>query len=148
MIFIKKIHCCVLRDEMNKIRSHFHIFLKIYILTHRCFKYSPSICSSWIDHVFFYWVRFTSAQLTSSPHFSLIGVASPPADVVTPPRQVTLPSHRVKMSSLPPLHLSVTFRPVASPLEPKPKHLIRTTAAGHPPRTAWLPPFTAIKRSS
>jgi hypothetical protein len=42
---------------------------------------------------FFVQIRFTSVQLTSSPPFSLSGAASPPTDVTTPPRHVTLPSH-------------------------------------------------------
>jgi hypothetical protein len=52
------------------------------------------------------------------------------------------------MSTLPPLRLPATLHPVTSPLEPKLKHWIRTTSAGHPPRTAQLPPSTAIKISS
>jgi hypothetical protein len=77
-----------------------------------------------------------SVQLASSPLFHLPGAAFPLADVITPSHRVTLPFYGAKTTSLPPLHLSVTLQPVASPLEPKPKHLIRTTAAGHPPRTA------------
>jgi hypothetical protein len=37
---------------MNKTRSHLHMFKKIK-LTHRCFKSSQSICTSWIDRVNF-----------------------------------------------------------------------------------------------
>jgi hypothetical protein len=81
----------------------------------------------------------------SSP-FPLPGDTSPSADVATPPRHVTLPFHGAKMSLLSPLNLLATLRPVVSPLEPKPKHYICTNAAGHPPRTARLPPFTAIKK--
>jgi hypothetical protein len=50
------------------------------------------------------------------------------------------------MSLLSPLNLLATLRLVVSPLEPKPKHYICTTAAGHPPRTARLAPFTATKK--
>jgi hypothetical protein len=53
-----------------------------------------------------------------------------------PPRRVTLPSHGAKMSSLPLLHLSVTFHPVTSPLEPKLKHHYYkkvTAITGRPP---------------
>jgi hypothetical protein len=57
-----------------------------------------------------------------SPLFPLPGVASPPIDVATPPRHITLPSHGAKMSSLSLLHLPVMLRLVAFPLEPKPKH--------------------------
>jgi hypothetical protein len=64
------------------------------------------------------------------------------------PCRVTLPSNRAETSSLPPLHLLIIFHLVTSPFELKLKHWICTTTAGHPPRTAWLPPFTAIKRSS
>jgi hypothetical protein len=91
---------------------------------------------------FFRPVRFMSVQPTSSPPFPLPAVASPPVDVGTPPRHVTLPSHGVKTTSLPPLH------PVVSPLESKSKHWIHTTVIGHPPWTTRLPPSTVIKRSS
>jgi hypothetical protein len=97
---------------MNKIRFHLHMFTKIK-LTHHYFKSSPYICSTWIGHVdflyFFDLVRFTPAQLTSSPPFLLSGVASPPADVATPPRCVTLPSYGANTSSLLPLNLLVTL---------------------------------------
>jgi hypothetical protein len=62
-----------------------------------------------------------SAQLASSPSFSLPGAASPSADVTTSPCHVTsrfLP-HRVKMSSLHPLHLLTMLRPVAFPSQAK-----------------------------
>jgi hypothetical protein len=98
--------------------------------------------------LFFSPVRFASTQLASSPPIPFPSVASPLADVITPPHCVTLPSHWVKMSSLPSLHLPATLCSVASPLEPKLKHWIRTTATGYPPRTARLPPSTVIKRSS
>jgi hypothetical protein len=79
------------------------------------------------------------------PPFLLPGAGSPLIDVVTPPRHVTLPSYGVKTSSLPPLHVLEMFRPVTSPLEPKLKHWIRTTAAGDSPQIAELPPSTTIK---
>jgi hypothetical protein len=41
---------------------------------------------------------------------------------LTPPHRSVLPSHRVKMSLLPPLYLSVTFHPIVSTLETKLKH--------------------------
>jgi hypothetical protein len=88
-----------------------------------------------------------STQLESPSLFPLPGAASP-TNVVTPPRHVTLPFYWVKMSSLHPLHLPTTLRPVASPLEPKPKHWNRTTATGHPPQTARLSPSISIKMSS
>jgi hypothetical protein len=50
-----------------------------------------------------------------------------------------------KMSSLASFYLSAMLRPVVSSLKPKLKHWIHTTAAGHPSRTARLPPFTTIK---
>jgi hypothetical protein len=81
---------------------------------------------------FFGLVRFTSAQLGSSPPFPLPGVTSPLADVVTPPRCVTLPFHWVKMSLLPPLHLLVMLCPVAYAPELKLKYWIYTTSAGYP----------------
>jgi hypothetical protein len=56
-------------------------------LTHHCFKSSSFIWSSWIDSLnflyFFYSIRFTSAQLASSPPFPLFGVASHPVDIAT-----------------------------------------------------------------
>jgi hypothetical protein len=112
-------------------------------LTYHYFKSSIIICSNWIDRVsficFFGPIRFTSIQLVSSPLFPL-------PDVATSLRRVVLPSHEVKMSSLPPLHLLLILHPIASPLEPKLKHWIYTTTFDHPPQTARLSPSTAIKR--
>jgi hypothetical protein len=54
--------------------------------------------------------------------FPLLGVTSPPADDAMPLCRVMLPSYEAKTSSLPLLHLLITFRPVVSPLEPKSKH--------------------------
>jgi hypothetical protein len=87
-----------------------------------------------------------SAQLILFPPFSLLGVASPSDDVVTPRHRITLPFHWAKMSSLPPLHLPGTLCPITSPLELKLKHWVRTTIAGYPPRTTRIPPSTAIKK--
>jgi hypothetical protein len=120
-------------------------------LTHCCFKSSPSICSSWIVHVDFLIfdpISFMLAQLALSHTFPLPGATSPLVDTTTPSHRVMLPFHWVKMSSLPPLHLSAMIYPVASPLEPKSKYWIRTTIAGHPFQTARPLPFTIIKRSS
>jgi hypothetical protein len=126
---------------MNKTRSHFHMFFKN--------KSSLFICI-WSHEfsLFFSPVRLASAQLMLFPPFSLPGVVSPPTNIVTPPCCVTLHSHWVKTSSLPLFYLLTTLCPVASPLEPKLKHLICTTAAGYFPRTTRLPSSTAIKRSS
>jgi hypothetical protein len=109
----------------------------LYQLNHPC---GPSS--------FFGLVRFTPAQLVSSPPFSLPGATSPLANVITPSRHVMLPFHWAKTSSLPPLHFTATLYTVASPLKPKLKQWIRTTVIGYPPWTAWLPPSTALKRSS
>jgi hypothetical protein len=107
----------------------------------------PPESTAWIFFIF--WpVRFTSVQLVSSPPFPIPSAASPLADVVTPPRRVTLPSYSAKMSSLPLLHLLTKLCPIASPLEPKLKHWIRSTVVGYPLWTAWLPPSTTVKRSS
>jgi hypothetical protein len=89
-------------------------------------------------------VKFTSTPLVSSPPFSLPGATSPPADVTTPPRHVTLPFHGAKMRLLSLLHLLTMLHPVASPLELKLNHWICTIATGHPFRTARLPPSAAI----
>jgi hypothetical protein len=89
-----------LRDEMNKTRSHLHIFSKK--ITHVALNFhQPSESSS-----FFGIVRFVSDQLISSPSFSLIGAASPPVNITTPPHCVMLLSH---MNSLSPLHLLSTL---------------------------------------
>jgi hypothetical protein len=130
-----------LPDEMNKTRSHLHMFSKKIIVAlnlHRLFL------------SFFGPVRFTSAQLTSSPLFSLSSVVSPPTDIITQLHHVMLPSYETKTSLLHLIHLPTTLHPVGSPLEPKLKQWICTTAAGHPPRTARLrlPPSTTIKSSS
>jgi hypothetical protein len=66
-------------------------------------------------------VRFVSGKLASSSNFFVPGAASPPANIIAPPRHVMLPSHGAKMSSLHPLHLLTTFHPITSSLEPKPK---------------------------
>jgi hypothetical protein len=63
-----------------------------------------------------------SVQLVSSPPFPLPTTISPPADIVMASRHVTLPSHRVKIISLHPLHLLETLCPVTSPLKLKLKH--------------------------
>jgi hypothetical protein len=98
--------------------------------------------------LFFGSVRLISPQLASSPPFPLTGVTSPPTDVVTLSRRVTLPFHWAKMSSLSPLYLPATLCSVASLLEPKLKHWIYTTAARYPPWIVRLSPSTAIKRPS
>jgi hypothetical protein len=61
-------------------------------------------------------VRFTLAQLTLSPPFQFPGAASPPVDIITPLRRVTLHSHGAKTCSLSLLHLLATLHPVTSPL--------------------------------
>jgi hypothetical protein len=63
-----------------------------------------------------------------------------------PSLRVMLPSHGAKMSSLHPLHLMTVLHPVTSHLEPKSKHWICTSAAGHSPQIAQVPPSTAIKK--
>jgi hypothetical protein len=80
-------------------------------------------------HTSFPWSQDDLAASFSS---SGNGVASPPVDVATPSRHVTLPSHGVKTSSLSHLHLLATLCLTASPIELKPKHLIRTTTASQP----------------
>jgi hypothetical protein len=67
------------------------------------------------------------------------------SNVVTLPRHITLSSFGSKTCSLHPLHLSTMFYPVGSSLKPKSKHLIHTTAVGHPPRTIRLSTSTGIK---
>jgi hypothetical protein len=59
-------YLCVLRDEMNKTRYHLHMYLKKLKLTHRYFKSSPSICSNWIDYVYFlhFWPSKNCISLT------------------------------------------------------------------------------------
>jgi hypothetical protein len=89
-----------------------------------------------------------SAQLTLSPPFPLPGAASPLFDIAMLPHRATIPSHKAKTSSLPPLHLLATLHPVTSPLELELKHWIHTIATGHPPWTVRLPPSNPIKRSS
>jgi hypothetical protein len=126
-------------------------FLKKNKLSHRCFKSSPSICSSWIDHVDFFFIFFASKIRVSSTGsiapLPLSGDASPLTDVTMSPSHVTLPSHGVKMSSLPLIHLRATLCPISSPLKPKPKHWICTAAASHSPRTAQLPPSITINKN-
>jgi hypothetical protein len=48
-------------------------------------------------------------------------------------RRAMLPFYGVMTSLLPLLHLPVTLHHIASPIEPKPKHSIRTAAIGRPP---------------
>jgi hypothetical protein len=120
-----------------------YICFKKIKLTHRTFKFSPSIYSRWIDRVNFLHFStqqgFTSAQLALSPPFPLLGTASPPSDIATLLCRVTFPSHWAKMRSLPPLHLLAMLRPIGSLLEPKLKHWICTPTASHPLQTTWLP---------
>jgi hypothetical protein len=134
---------------MSKIRSHMNMFKKIK-LTHHCLNlHRPFVAAestAWISFIFVL-VRFTSDQLASSPPFPLPGDASPMSNVNLP-CHITLPSHRVKMNSLPPLHLPTTLHHAASPLELKLKHWIHTTTIGHPLRTTRLSPSSAIKKSS
>jgi hypothetical protein len=112
-----------------------------------CFKFLPSICSSWIDHVYFLYffgsVRFTSAQLASSPPFPL-----PDGALLRPTSPFVASCHTSFTWSQDELAASALSSDNALscrfPLEPKLKHWIRTTAAGHPPHTVWLSPSTAI----
>jgi hypothetical protein len=66
-------------DKKNRNYPISHVYVKKIKLTYCCFKYSPSICNSWIDHMIFYLffgsVRFISAHLTSFSPF-LLSVAS------------------------------------------------------------------------
>jgi hypothetical protein len=95
--------------------------------------------------LFFGQVTFKSAQLVSSAPFPFLGAASPQADVITLLHCVTLPSQWAKTTLLPLFHLLAMLCLVASSLDPKLKHWIRTTAAGYPARTAQFPPTTIIK---
>jgi hypothetical protein len=54
--------------------------------------------------------------------FPLSGGTSPLADIIILSHRVTLPFHRTKMTSLPPLHLSAMLHPIDSLLKPKLKH--------------------------
>jgi hypothetical protein len=54
--------------------------------------------------------------------FPLPSVISSTANVIMPPRYITLSSHAVKMSSLHLLHLFTMLHLVASSLESKSKH--------------------------
>jgi hypothetical protein len=72
--------------------------------------------------VIFGLVRFVSVQLASSHPFSLSDASSPPDDVVTLSRHVTLSSHEAKTSSLSPLHLPAILHLVASHLDLKLKY--------------------------
>jgi hypothetical protein len=130
---------------MNKTRSNLHMLKKIK-LTHRCIKCSPFICNQPYRSLFFDPVRFASVQLTSSSPFPLPGVIFAMVNVVTPSHCIMLPSYWAKTMSLPPLHLPITLCLIASSLESKLKHWIRTTAAGYPSRTAQLSPSTIIKK--
>jgi hypothetical protein len=67
-------HCCVLCDEINKTRSHLHMFSKKK-LTHRCFKSSPSNCSNWIVRVNF--LHFRPSKIHISPT-DVVSFLSPP----------------------------------------------------------------------
>jgi hypothetical protein len=60
------------------------------------------------------------------------GATSPPTDDVASLHHVMLPSYGAKTRSLPPLHLLLTLRPVATHFELKLKYLIRTIDTDHP----------------
>jgi hypothetical protein len=141
--------CCTRWDEQNDILFAY-VFKKIKLI-YCCFKSSSSICSNWIDRVDF--LYFLPSKIDVIPtsivsSFLLLGAASSPTDVATPLCRVMLLSHGGKMSSLHLLHLPVMLQPIASPLELKSKHWIRTTTTGYLPQAARLPPTTSIKRSS
>jgi hypothetical protein len=142
-------HRCVLHNKMNKIRYHLHLFFTKIKLNYHYFKSSSSICRIWIDHVNFFYFFAQQNLCQFNWHrlipFLLSGVTSPLANVVMPSCRVMLPFHRAKMRSLPLLHHLVTLRSTVSPLEPKQKYWICTSTVGHPPQTARLPLFTAIK---
>jgi hypothetical protein len=78
-------------------------------------------------------------QLVSSPPFPLLGGTSPSANIAILPCRVTLPYHRVKMSSLSPLHLSAMLYLISSPLKLKSKLWIRTITTTHRPPSPCSP---------
>jgi hypothetical protein len=109
-------HCCILLDKMNKIRSQLYMFFRKIKLTHHYFKLIV-----WF-FLFFSPVRFTSVQLVLSPFFFLLGVVSPPADIVMLLCCVMLLSYEVKMSLLFLFYHPATLHPVAFSLELKLNH--------------------------
>jgi hypothetical protein len=122
ILIYHKFTCFLMNDFLDTICQCIEGMKFVNALPPRsCSGTSAAKSTAWVLFIFFL-VRFTSIQLALSPTFPLPGAASPPVDVVTPPRCVTLPFHRVMTNSLPLLYLPATLRPVASPLESKLKH--------------------------
>jgi hypothetical protein len=125
--------CFTWRDEQNHI-SPVYFLSK---LTHHYFKSLPSICTSWIDRVYF---LYFSVQLMSSPPFPSLGTTSHSVYVVMLSCRFTLPFHWVKTSLLSSLHLLTMFCPVASPSQAKiealnPYHRHRLSSSDRPTLT-------------
>jgi hypothetical protein len=122
---------------MNKTGSHLNtFFLKNYLIV-ALNLYRPFVAAKSTTLIFFIFRsnKFRVSTIGVVYCLSPPGVTSLPTDIATPSRHVTLPSHEVKMSSLSPLRLSVTFRLVVSPLEPNRSN----ESAPSPPATLLEP---------
>jgi hypothetical protein len=114
-------------------------------LIYRCFNSLFPIYSRWIDCLsFFFWpnkIRVNPTGVVFS--FFSPNATSPSTDAATL-RRTSFPWNQNNLAVT-----TLSFSNVLSrhlPLELKPKHWNRTTAANHPPRTAWFQPFIAIKK--
>jgi hypothetical protein len=96
MISIQNYVFTIVCYAMNKTRSHLQMFI-FFKLTHRCFKSSPPICSSWIDHVDFLYFLAQKDSCQPNWHRLLHFPSSvPPLLQPTLPRRVMLPLHGPK----------------------------------------------------
>jgi hypothetical protein len=127
------------------------MFSKINKLTHRYFKSSPFNFSNWINRVNFiiFWRNKICVSSTD-----VVSFLSPLRCHLSSDwcRHVAVPCHASFLCSQDELAASaLSFGNASSsrlPFWVETKHWIRSTDASHSPRTARLPPSTAIKRSS
>jgi hypothetical protein len=80
-------HRCVLHDEIIKLYLTCIYFQKIK-LTHHCFKSSPFICNSWIDHMdFLYFLAQPDSRHTNWCHLPAFPSPVPSLFKSTSPRR-------------------------------------------------------------
>jgi hypothetical protein len=136
---------------MNKTRSPLLIFFKKNKLTHYYFKSSPFIYSSWIDCMDFF--IFWPSKICVSPTGVVSSIFPFQCRLSSGQRRLTTaPYHASFPWSQDELTASASYSGNASshrlPSRAETEALICTSATGHPPWTARLPPVTAIKKSS
>jgi hypothetical protein len=134
---------------MNKIISHLYMLSKK--LTHHCFKYLPSICTSWIDFMDF--LHFQPSKIRVSPTsivFSLFSpwcyLSSDRCSHTTAPCHASFPLRQDELVDSASSSDNVSSHCLPSRAETEALNLQHRCRL--PSRTTQLPPSTAIKRSS